>query len=112
MRIINNNNTSTTEQQSSSGDDSSVHRKSTNHFKSVGYDKNFGNDKFEENESFKVKAINIMTPEGGETSVPDSKKDIEVENVKPADNIHIEKNELFTFMTSDNCNASQRVRFP
>ena len=57
-------------------------------------------DKLDDNEAIKVKSSN-------ENINVSENKDLENNN----EGIYIEKNELFTFMTIDNNNNSQRVTF-
>jgi hypothetical protein len=108
IQINQHNNTSTTEQQSSSGEDLSANRKGSHHSKSNTFSEktfNHYNIQSENNEPIKVKTGNSIIPE----TETDSKGLKGSEVKQQQDGIIIEKNELFTFMTSDNCNPSQRV---
>ena len=104
ISINQHNNTSATEQQSSSGEDSTVNRKGVNNFKSINFEEKSSImdniDKLDDNEAIKVKSSN-------ENINVSENKDLENNN----EGIYIEKNELFTFMTIDNNNNSQRVTF-
>lgn len=86
----------------------SVNRKGSINSKSNKFiEKTFNNYNLqsENNEPISVKIGNTVIPE----SETDSKGKKETETKQQQDGIIIEKNELFTFMTSDNCNPSQRV---
>lgn len=86
----------------------SVNRKGSINSKSNKFiEKTFNNYNLqsENNEPISVKIGNSVIPE----SETDSKEKKETETKQQQDGIIIEKNELFTFMTSDNCNPSQRV---
>ncbi len=110
IQINQHNNTSTTEQQSSSGEDLSANRKGSHHSKSNNFsEKTFNNYNIqsENNEPTNVKRRSLVIPE----SETDSNVLKEPEVKQQQDGIIIEKNELFTFMTSDNCNPSQRVLY-
>ena len=86
----------------------SANRKGSLHSKSNNFSektfKNY-NIQLENNEPTNVKRGTSLNEEN-ET---DSKVLKEPEVKQQQDGIIIEKNELFTFMTSDNCNPSQRV---
>ena len=107
IRINHQHDSSTTEIQSSSGEESSAKRNGSNHFKPIKI-----NEKDNEQENLERSYVEIDQEKikSGHPIMNESEHHNDnIINENKQENLIIEKNGIFTFMTCDNNNASQRV---